>query len=76
MASPYLELVFDIPVRDNQIFTYRIDPKGEGAFGKRAMVPFGRRDILGYIIGERNEPPPEIESAAIKEVRRVVDKEP
>jgi primosomal protein N' (replication factor Y) len=76
MASPYLELVFDIPVRENQIFTYRIDPKEEGAPGKRAMVPFGRRDMLGYIIGERDEPPSDIERAAIKEVRRVVDKEP
>jgi primosomal protein N' (replication factor Y) len=72
--SAYLDLVFDIPL--NQVFTYRMDPKAEGAKGKRAMAPFGRREILGYIIGERDLPPAGIGEAAIKAVRRVVDKEP
>jgi primosomal protein N' (replication factor Y) len=73
---PYLDLVFNIPLYQNQAFTYRMDPKGEGALGKRAMAPFGRREVLGYIIGERNEAPAGIDEAGIKAVRRVVDGKP
>jgi primosomal protein N' (replication factor Y) len=76
MASPYLDLVFNIPLYQNQVFTYRMDPKGEGGPGKRAMAPFGKREILGYIIGERREAPAGIDEAGIKAVRRVVDGKP
>jgi primosomal protein N' (replication factor Y) len=81
--APYLDLVFDIPA--NQRFTYRnisADSGGaaasrkaprEAVFGKRAMVPFGRRDILGYIVGEREEAPAGIDPALIRDIRRVVD---
>jgi primosomal protein N' (replication factor Y) len=72
-ASPvYLDLVFNIPL--DQVFTYRVDPKGEGAKGKRAMAPFGKREVLGYIVGERTEAPEGL--GGIKALRRVVDKEP
>ena len=54
-GAVYFDIVFDIPA--DQSFTYRIDDKNEAAAGKRAMVPFGRRDCLGYIIAERNELP-------------------
>ncbi|MDR3138357.1 MAG: hypothetical protein LBT95_01650, partial [Treponema sp.] len=74
MAAPYLDLVFDIP--SPQVVTYRIDPKGEGGMGKRVMVPFGRREALGYIVAERESLPPGVEEAGIKAVRRVVDGEP
>jgi primosomal protein N' (replication factor Y) len=69
----YLDLVFDIPA--NQTFTYRRDEKGDAAVGKRAMAPFGRREVLGYIIGERDSLPAGVNEAGIKAVRRVVDKE-
>ena len=72
--STYFELVFNIP--SDRVFSYRRDEKGEAAFGKRAMVPFGRRDCLGYIIGERDSPPPGVPEAGIKSIRRLVDKEP
>jgi primosomal protein N' (replication factor Y) len=70
----YLDLVFDIPA--SQTFSYRRDEKGEAAVGKRAMAPFGRREVLGYIIGERDSLPPGVKEGGIKVVRRVVDKEP
>jgi primosomal protein N' (replication factor Y) len=70
---PYAELVFDIP--GTQMFTYRIDEKAEAAPGKRAMVPFGRRDILGYITALKESPPPGVGEERIKAIRRVVDKE-
>jgi primosomal protein N' (replication factor Y) len=75
-CPPYLDLVFNIPLYQNQVFTYRTDPKGEAALGKRAMAPFGRREVLGYIIGERHEAPAEIDEAGIKGIRRVVDGKP
>ncbi|MDR1804088.1 MAG: primosomal protein N' [Treponema sp.] len=70
----YFDLVFNIP--SGRAFSYREDEKGEADIGKRAMVPFGRRDCLGYIVGRRDAPPPGVEDGAIKPIRRLVDKEP
>jgi primosomal protein N' (replication factor Y) len=67
-----LDLAFNIPL--DQVFTYRMDAKGKGATGKRAMAPFGKREVLGYIVGERSEAPEGVEG--IKALRRVVDPEP
>jgi len=72
--AAFFDLVFDIPA--DQAFTYSIDEKGEAAFGKRAMVPFGRRDCLGYIIAERETLPESLKDEAVKKIRRVVDGEP
>jgi primosomal protein N' (replication factor Y) len=75
--APYLDLVFDIPA--NQRFTYRNPdaasaPKASGALrGKRVMAPFGKRDLLGYVVAEREEAPAGIEPRNIREIRRVVD---
>jgi primosomal protein N' (replication factor Y) len=69
----YYDLVFDIPSK--AAFTYSGDEKGEAAPGKRAMVPFGRRETLGYIIACRDTPPEEIKAASVKAIRRVVDSE-
>ncbi|MDR0452779.1 MAG: primosomal protein N', partial [Treponema sp.] len=71
---PFLDVVFDLPLKET--FSYRKDEKGEAAVGKRVMVPFGRRESLGYVVAERETPPEGIGEAAIKTVRRVVDKEP
>ena len=70
----FFDLVFDIP--SDQSFTYCIDEKGEAGPGKRAMVPFGRRDCLGYIIAERETLPQGVKDEAVKKIRRVVDGEP
>jgi primosomal protein N' (replication factor Y) len=70
----FFDLVFDIPTE--QSFTYHIDDKCEAAVGKRAMVPFGKRDCLGYIIAERENPPEGVKDEAVKKIRRVVDGEP
>ncbi|AEF85167.1 primosomal protein N' [Treponema primitia ZAS-2] len=75
-SAQYLDIVFDVPIRDNPVFTYRMDPKGEAALGKRVMAPFGRREMTGYIIGQRDEAPAALSAGSIKAVRRVVDGEP
>jgi primosomal protein N' (replication factor Y) len=70
----YFDLVFNIP--SGRAFSYRGDEKGEADVGKRAMVPFGGRDCLGYIIGRRDAPPIGMAEGSIKPIRRLVDKEP
>ena len=70
----YYDLVFDIP--SSRVFTYRGDEKGEAAPGKRAMVPFGKRDCMGYITSIRNDLPAGVEAESVKAIRRVVDAEP
>ena len=74
-ANPFFfDLVFNIP--SSRVFSYRGDEKGEAAPGKRAMVPFGGRDCLGYVIGQRDSPPPDVKEESIKPIRRLVDREP
>ncbi|MDR0602375.1 MAG: primosomal protein N' [Treponema sp.] len=73
---PYFDLVFDIP--ENRCFTYRdVEKTGKTLFpadvGKRAMVPFGKREILGYITGRRETLPSGVDEGAVKALRRVVD---
>jgi primosomal protein N' (replication factor Y) len=72
-SKEYLDILFDLPLKNS--FCYRRDGKGEAALGKRAMVPFGNRECLGYIAGEHDEPP-ELGAEKIKTIRRVVDGEP
>jgi len=74
LTSEYLDLVFDIP--SPQTFTYRRDDKQEAIPGKRAMVPFGSRECLGYITGFRDSLPAGINDESVKNIRRVVDTEP
>ena len=71
---PYFDLVFNIP--SGRVFSYLGDIKGEAEFGKRAMVPFGNRDCLGYVIGKKDNLPPDLAEASVKPIRRLVDKEP
>ncbi|MDR2552970.1 MAG: primosomal protein N' [Treponema sp.] len=73
-ASAYLDVVFDIPLARS--FTYRADEKGQAAPGKRVMAPFGRREILGYVVGLSAGAPQGLEEGTIKAIRRVVDQEP
>ena len=72
--SVYFDLVFDIP--NSHSFTYQIDEKKLAAVGKRAMVPFGKREMIGYIIGNRDSLPQGVKEESIKRIRRVVDAEP
>jgi len=73
LAAGYFDLIFDIP--SCQTFTYQIDDKALASVGKRAMVPFGRRDCLGFIIAQKDDPPSGIKPEAVKKIRRVVDSE-
>ena len=72
MAS-YFEVVFDVPL--DRTFSYLGDPKGAAEVGKRVLAPFGRREILGYVVGTSEKAPEGLDPALIKAIRRVVDEE-
>ncbi len=72
-ATPYFDVVFDVPL--DRTFSYRGDEKGTAALGKRVMAPFGRRELLGYVVGERSRLPEGVPAASVKAIRRVVDGE-
>jgi primosomal protein N' (replication factor Y) len=69
----FFDLVFDIPA--DHSYTYYIDEKAEASVGKRAMVPFGKRECLGYIVAQRENLPEGVKEEAVKKIRRVVDGE-
>ncbi|MDR1788375.1 MAG: primosomal protein N' [Treponema sp.] len=72
--GPCFGVVFNIPY--DKVLSYRIDAKGEAAVGKRVMVPLGSRDAAGFVVSESPGPPEGLEGKALKQIRRVVDKEP
>ena len=76
--SVFFDIIFDIPAKfsGDQCFTYSADEKNEAAPGKRAMVIFGKRDCLGYIIAQRESPPENVKPELIKKIRRVIDSDP
>ena len=74
----YVEVALPIPLR--QTFTY-ILPAGlqeNIKIGARLLVPFGKRQITGYVVALHNELDPEleIEASALKEAVELLDAEP
>jgi len=63
-----------IPLHLDRIFHYRIPPEMErqDLAGRRALVPFGRRRVTGYILGDAAETPP----LELKEILEVLDQDP
>ncbi len=72
MSSPYIEVVFNLPL--NSAFSYTL-PGGqqaeEGMIGCRVYAPFGRRKLEGWIISLAESLPPGVGEA--KPVYRVLD---
>jgi primosomal protein N' (replication factor Y) len=63
-----------IPLHLDRIFHYLVPPEMEqqDLAGRRAFVPFGRRRLTGYILGEATETPPH----ELKEIFEVLDPDP
>lgn len=59
-----------VPVPLNQTFTYSVPPelRSDAAAGKRCLVPFGRRQLAGYILSLHHSP-----SDEIKKIRPIID---
>jgi primosomal protein N' (replication factor Y) len=77
MASCYCEVALPVPLRP--AFTYAVPPSlnGECLVGRRLVVPFGRRAMVGVCISESELPPSGAPPASqIKEVASLMDSIP
>ncbi|MEJ5188440.1 MAG: primosomal protein N' [Breznakiellaceae bacterium] len=70
----FVEVVFDIPLQ--RTFTYLPDDEQSVAVGKRVIAPFGRQELLGFVIGTPPTLPPALQEGNLKKIRRVVDEAP
>ncbi len=74
----FVEAVLPVPLR--RAFTYSIPEEMRGAIkiGARLKLPFGRRNLIGYVVALHAELPPEvdIDESKIKNVIDVMDSEP
>lgn len=71
-TAPFLDVALPVPLLSN--FTYSVpqELRGRAALGARVLVPFGRRVLTGYAVGERGE----TELAQVKDILDVVDESP
>jgi primosomal protein N' (replication factor Y) len=69
----FVELVLDVPLK--QGFSYSVPPGMEDAIavGKRVVVPFGKREMTGYVIGVSDTNDATFE---LKPIKRVIDSHP
>lgn len=64
---PYAQIVVDFPQRwADQLFTYEVPP--EVGPGRAVLVPFGARQLRGYVASLCEQAPPEVEIKPILEV--------
>ena len=71
-SKRYVEVALGLPVR--KTFTYEVPEEfqSEASPGKRALVPFGRRFLTGYVLGPTQKLPPRTK---ILPLRQVLDEE-
>ncbi len=70
----YAELVFNLPI--NKSFFYSIKDIEGVEFGKRVIVSFHGRSLMGYVIGVFDNLPDELAKIKLLNIYRVVDKRP
>jgi primosomal protein N' (replication factor Y) (superfamily II helicase) len=73
-TKPYAAVALNVPL--DGTFQYRIPPALSGAIerGARVRVSFGRRQMVGYVVGF--EDTPAIEESRIKPITELVDRPP
>ncbi|QYO66304.1 primosomal protein N' [Leptolyngbya sp. 7M] len=72
----YVEVALPIPVR--RTFTYRADKYIAASLspGTRVLVPFGKRELVGFIVGIDSKRPATIDEESIRDIIDIVDPEP
>ena len=67
-----------VPLHVFQTFTYRLSPDQsvQAAIGARLVVPLGRNQVTGYIVGLHDELPTELGEIEVKDAQTLVDTEP
>lgn len=74
---PYVQIAVPLPVY--QTFTYKVplDLQEEIALGKRVLVPFGSRQLTGYVVEFiPSLDPNQIDLSSLKEITDVLDTKP
>lgn len=68
MKDLYAEIAVELPI--DSAFTYSVpeELKDSAALGKRALVPFGKRTVTGYILGLTGSAPKDVEAKPIIDV--------
>lgn len=68
MKKAFAEIAVELPLEST--FTYAVPEElgKDAAIGKRALVPFGKRLVTGYIVGFNSSPP-----ADVKEIKPISD---
>ena len=74
----FAEVALPLPLR--RTFTYKLPPHiGRSVqLGSRVLVPFGKRNLTGYVVHLHTDLPPdlEIDESALKNARELLDPEP
>ena len=70
--SEYLELLFDVPRLG--ALSYRNDESGSARVGRRVSAPFGRREAIGFVVGESDSC--DLPSDKLKRITKTLDSEP
>ncbi len=70
--APLVEVACNVPV--DRLFTYRAPGDTVLPVGTRVSVPFGRRNVTGYVVGCRACAPEGV--ATVKPIGRVIGSEP
>ena len=70
--SEFVEVLFDVPRLG--ALSYRNDESGSACLGRRVSAPFGRREAIGFVVGESVAC--SLPSAQIKRITKTLDTEP
>jgi primosomal protein N' (replication factor Y) len=73
MSQRYCEVALPVPLRST--FTYAVPSalNGEPLVGRRVLVPFRGRPLIGVAVDESERPPNDAAKAAIKPIAQLVD---
>ncbi|OGQ47846.1 MAG: primosomal protein N' [Deltaproteobacteria bacterium RIFCSPLOWO2_02_FULL_46_8] len=76
MTHTYAQVAVATPL--NQLFTYRIPSALQNQIkpGARVVVPFRRKQVLGFCIALSNQPPSDFSADKLKEILEVKDETP
>ncbi|MDP2688626.1 MAG: primosomal protein N' [Deltaproteobacteria bacterium] len=64
----YAEIAVELPVEGTFTYSVPAELKADIRLGKRALVPFGKRTVTGFVLALSCAPPPDV-----REVRPVID---
>src|SRR5271169_4966555 len=73
MAARYCEVALPVPLRSTFIYAVPASLEGEPLVGRRVVVPFGRRAMIGVGLSESDRPP---DIPRVKEIAEVMDSFP